>query len=166
MLVFLIRLDIVRVKTMKEYMKIKLTAAESEMLYKLQAMRLSYYQHEPIPKIDREYQEMVAGELQQMMEQLKKLNEGYIEFSRQQMHINITLLDVLIYSMRIFVQNDRNNQKPTDDIDEKLHTITIARELRQKIVSALLPDPWFGESESIQRATYSCYEMINGWGNI
>ena len=26
------------------------------------------------------------------------------------------------------------------------------------------PDPWFVESADIQRATYSCYEMINGWG--
>ena len=109
---------------------------------------------------------MVADELQQMMEQLKKLNGGYIEFSRQQMHINITLLDVLIYSMGIFVRNDHNNQKPRDDIEEKLHIIAIAKELRQKIVSVLLPDSWFGESADIQRATYSCYEMINGWGNI
>lgn len=147
-------------------MKINLTVDESEMLYKLQAMRLSYFQSEPIPRIDREYQEMVADELQQMMGQLKKLNGGYIEFSRQQMHINITLLDVLIYSMGIFAQNDRNVQKSTEDIEEKLHIIAIAKELRQKIVSVLLPDPWFGESESIQRATYSCYEMINGWGNI
>ncbi|MBU5678995.1 hypothetical protein [Blautia sp. MSJ-9] len=147
-------------------MKINLTVDEKEILYKLQAMRLSYFQSEPIPRIDREYQEMVADELQQMMGQLKKLNEGYIEFSKQQMHINITLLDVLIYSMGIFAQNDRNVQKSTEGIEEKLHIIAIAKELRQKIVSVLLPDPWFGESESIQRAAYSCYEMINGWGNI
>lgn len=149
---------------MKKYI-IKLTVDEKEILYKLQAMRLSYFQSEPIPRIDREYQEMVADELQQMIGKLKTSREGCIEFSRQQMHINITLLDVLIYSMGIFVRNDHNNQKPTDDIEEKLHIIAIAQELRQKIVSTLVPDSWFGESADIQRATYSCYEIINGWGN-
>lgn len=55
-------------------------------------------------------------------------------------------------------------KKTAKDIEEKKQTVEVAKTLRQKIVSMLLPDPWFGESADIQRATYSCYEMINGWG--
>lgn len=91
-------------------------------------------------------------------------NDECMEFSRQQLHINITLLDVLIFSMDFFIRNDLEAQKPAEDIEEKKQIVETARTLRQKIVSVLLPDPWFGESADIQRATYSCYEMINGWG--
>ena len=42
---------------------IKLTVDEKEILYKLQAMRLSYFQSESIPRIDREYQEMFTNDI-------------------------------------------------------------------------------------------------------
>lgn len=134
-------------------MEINLTADEREMLYNLQTMRWSSFQGKPLSKIDGEYQKMVADDLKQMM-----------EFSRQQLHINITLLDVLIFSMDFFIRNDIEAKKTAKDIEEKKQTVEVAKTLRQKIVSMLLPDPWFGESADIQRATYSCYEMINGWG--
>lgn len=134
-------------------MEINLTTDEREMLYNLQTMRWSSFQGKPLSKIDGEYQKMVADDLKQMM-----------EFSRQQLHINITLLDVLIFSMDFFIRNDLEAKKPAEDIEEKKQIVETARTLRQKIVSVLLPDPWFGESADIQRATYSCYEMINGWG--
>lgn len=134
-------------------MEINLTADEREMLYNLQTMRWSSFQGKPLSKIDGEYQKMVADDLKQMM-----------EFSRQQLHINITLLDVLIFSMDFFIRNDIEAKKTAKDIEEKKQTVEVAKTLRQKIVSMLLPDPWLGESADIQRATYSCYEMINGWG--
>lgn len=134
-------------------MEINLTTDEREMLYNLQTMRWSSFQGKPLSKIDGEYQKMVADDLKQMM-----------EFSRQQLHINITLLDVLIFSMDFFIRNDLEAKKPAEDIEKKKQIVETARTLRQKIVSVLLPDPWFGESADIQRATYSCYEMINGWG--
>ena len=93
-------------------------------------------------------------------------NDECMEFSRQQLHINITLLDVLIFSMDFFIRNDIEAKKTAKDIEEKKQTVEVAKTLRQKIVSMLLPDPWFGESADIQRATYSCYEMINGWMQI
>lgn len=52
---------------MKEHLKIYLTDDEREMLYKLQSMRWSSFQLEPLPKIDGEYQKMVADDLKQMM---------------------------------------------------------------------------------------------------
>lgn len=145
-------------------MEINLTADEREMLYKLQSMRWSSFQGKPLSKIDGEYQKMVADDLKQMIERFDASNDECMEFSRQQLHINITLLDVLIFSMDFFIRNDLETQKPAEDIEEKKQIVETARTLRQKIVSVLLPDSWFGESADIQRATYSCYEMINGWG--
>lgn len=145
-------------------MEINLTADEREILYNLQKMRCSYFQYKPIPKIDGEYQKMVTDDLKQMIERFDASNDECMEFSRQQLHINITLLDVLIFSMDFFIRNDHEAKEPAEDIEEKIQIIETARTLRQKIVSVLLPDPWFGESADIQRATYSCYEMINGWG--
>ena len=145
-------------------MEINLTADEREMLYKLQSMRWSSFQGNPLSKIDGEYQKMVADDLKQMIERFDASNDECMEFSRQQLHINITLLDVLIFSMDFFIRNDLEAQKPAEDIEEKKQIVETARTLRQKIVSVLLPDSWFGESADIQRATYSCYEMINGWG--
>ena len=136
-------------------MEINLTADEREMLYNLQTMRWSSFQGKPLSKIDGEYQKMIADDLK---------NDECMEFSRQQLHINITLLDVLIFSMDFFIRNDIEAKKTAKDIEEKKQTVEVAKTLRQKIVSMLLPDPWFGESADIQRATYSCYEMINGWG--
>lgn len=91
---------------MKEHLKIYLTDDEREMLYKLQSMRWSSFQLEPLPKIDGEYQKMVSDDLQKMMKYLEPLGNCSAEFSRQQLHINITLLDVLIYSMNVFTQID------------------------------------------------------------
>lgn len=145
-------------------MEINLTAVEREMLYKLQSMRWSSFQGKPLSKIDGEYQKMVTDDLKQMIERFDASNDECMEFSRQQLHINITLLDVLIFSMDFFIRNDLEAKKPAEDIEEKKQIVETARTLRQKIVSVLLPDPWFGESADIQRATYSCYEMINGWG--
>lgn len=104
------------------------------------------------------------GTLPQLIECFDSSNDECMEFSRQQLHINITLLDVLIFSMDFFIRNDLEAKKPAEDIEEKKQIVETARTLRQKIVSVLLPDLWFGESADIQRATYSCYEMINGWG--
>ena len=104
------------------------------------------------------------GTLPQLIECFASSNDECMEFSRQQLHINITLLDVLIFSMDFFIRNDIEAKKTAKDIEEKKQTVEVAKTLRQKIVSMLLPDPWFGESADIQRATYSCYEMINGWG--
>lgn len=150
---------------MKEHLKIYLTDDEREMLYKLQSMRWSSFQLEPLPKIDGEYQKMVSDDLQKMMKYLEPLGNCSAEFSRQQLHINITLLDVLIYSMNVFTQIDRKAQKPEEEIEEKLVIITTAQKLRQKMVDILMPDAWFGTSPDIQRATYSCYEIINGWSD-
>ena len=146
-------------------MEINLTADEREMLYKLQSMRWSSFQGKPLSKIDGEYQKMVTDDLKQMLERFDASNDECMEFSRQQLHINITLLDVLIFSMDFFIRNDLEAQKPAEDIEEKKQIVETARTLRQKIVSVLLPDPWFGESADIQRATCSCYEIINGWGD-
>ena len=146
-------------------MEINLTADEREMLYNLQTMRWSSFQGKPLSKIDGEYQKMVADDLKQMIERFDASNDECMEFSRQQLHINITLLDVLIFSMDFFIRNDLEAQKPEEDIEEKKQIVETARTLRQKIVSVLLPDSWFGESADIQRATCSCYEIINGWGD-
>lgn len=146
-------------------MEINLTADEREMLYNLQTMRWSSFQGKPLSKIDGEYQKMVADDLKQMIERFDASNVECMEFSRQQLHINITLLDVLIFSMDFFIRNDLEAQKPAEDIEEKKQIVETARTLRQKIVSVLLPDSWFGESADIQRATCSCYEIINGWGD-
>lgn len=146
-------------------MEINLTADEREMLYNLQTMRWSSFQGKPLSKIDGEYQKMVADDLKQMIERFDASNDECMEFSRQQLHINITLLDVLIVSMDFFIRNDLEAQKPAEDIEEKKQIVETARTLRQKIVSVLLPDSWFGESADIQRATCSCYEIINGWGD-
>lgn len=142
-----------------------MTADEREMLYKLQSMRWSSLQGKPLSKIDGEYQKMVTDDLKQMIERFDASNDECMEFSRQHLHINITLLDVLIFSMDFFIRNDLEAQKPAEDIEEKKQIVETARTLRQKIVSVLLPDPWFGESADIQRATCSCYEIINGWGD-
>lgn len=142
-----------------------MTADEREMLYNLQTMRWSSFQGKPLSKIDGEYQKMVADDLKQMIERFDASNDECMEFSRQQLHINITLLDVLIFSMDFFIRNDLEAQKPAEDIEEKKQIVETARTLRQKIVSVLLPDSWFGESADIQRATCSCYEIINGWGD-
>lgn len=48
-------------------MEINLTTDEREMLYNLQTMRWSSFQGKPLPKIDGEYQKMVADDLKQMM---------------------------------------------------------------------------------------------------
>lgn len=146
-------------------MEINLTADEREMLYKLQSMRWSSFQGKPLSKIDGKYQKMVTDDLKQMIERFDASNDECMEFSRQQLHINITLLDVLIFSMDFFIRNDLEAKKPAEDIEEKKQIVETARTLRQKIVSVLLPDPWFGESADIQRATCSCYEIINGWGD-
>ena len=146
-------------------MEINLTADKREMLYNLQTMRWSSFQGKPLSKIDGEYQKMVADDLKQMIERFDASNDECMEFSRQQLHINITLLDVLIFSMDFFIRNDLEAQKPAEDIEEKKQIVETARTLRQKIVSVLLPDSWFGESADIQRATCSCYEIINGWGD-
>lgn len=146
-------------------MEINLTADEREMLYNLQTMRWSSFQGKPLSKIDGEYQKMVADDLKQMIERFDASNDECMEFSRQQLHINITLLDVLIFSMDFFIRNDLEAQKPAENIEEKKQIVETARTLRQKIVSVLLPDSWFGESADIQRATCSCYEIINGWGD-
>ena len=146
-------------------MEINLTADEREMLYNLQTMRWSSFQGKPLSKIDGEYQKMVADDLKQMIERFDASNDECMEFSRQQLHINITLLDVLIFSMDFFIRNDLEAQKPAEDIEEKKQIVETARTLRQKRVSVLLPDSWFGESADIQRATCSCYEIINGWGD-
>ena len=146
-------------------MEINLTADEREMLYNLQTMRWSSFQGKPLSKIDGEYQKMVADDLKQMIERFDASNDECMEFSRQQLHINITLLDVLIFSMDFFIRNDLEAQKPAEDIEEKKQIVETARTLRQKIVSVLLPDSWVGESADIQRATCSCYEIINGWGD-
>ena len=146
-------------------MEINLTADEREMLYNLQTMRWSSFQGKPLFKIDGEYQKMVADDLKQMIECFDSSNDECMEFSRQQLHINITLLDVLIFSMDFFIRNDIEAKKTAKDIEEKKQTVEVAKTLRQKIVSMLLPDPWFGESADIQRATCSCYEIINGWGD-
>lgn len=146
-------------------MEINLTADEREMLYKLQSMRWSSFQGKPLSKIDGEYQKMVTDDLKQMIERFDASNDECMEFSRQQLHINITLLDVLIFSIDFFIRNDLEAKKPAEDIEEKKQIVETAKTLRQKIVSVLLPDPWFGESADIQRATCSCYEMINGWGD-
>lgn len=146
-------------------MEIHLTADEREMLYKLQSMRWSSFQGKPLSKIDGEYQKMVTDDLKQMIERFDASNDECMEFSRQQLHINITLLDVLIFSIDFFIRNDLEAKKPAEDIEEKKQIVETARTLRQKIVSVLLPDPWFGESADIQRATCSCYEIINGWGD-
>ena len=146
-------------------MEINLTADEREMLYNLQTMRWSSFQGKPLSKIDGEYQKMVADDLKQMIERFDASNDECMEFSRQQLHINITLLDVLIFSMDFFIRNDLEAQKPAEDIEEKKQIVETARTLRQKIVSVLLPDSRFGESADIQRATCSCYEIINGWGD-
>ncbi len=103
------------------------------------------------------------GTLPQLIECFDSSNDECMEFSRQQLHINITLLDVLIFSMDFFIRNDIEAKKTAKDIEEKKQTVEVAKTLRQKIVSMLLPDPWFGESADIQRATYSCYEMINNF---
>lgn len=146
-------------------MEINLTADEREMLYKLQSMRWSSFQGKPFSKIDGEYQKMVTDDLKQMIERFDASNDECMEFSRQQLHINITLLDVLIFSIDFFIRNDLEAKKPAEDIEEKKQIVETAKTLRQKIVSVLLPDPWFGESADIQRATCSCYEIINGWGD-
>lgn len=146
-------------------MEINLTADEREMLYNLQSMRWSSFQGKPLSKIDGEYQKMVTDDLKQMIERFDASNDECMEFSRQQLHINITLLDVLIFSMDFFIRNDLEAKKPAEDIEEKKQIVETARTLRQKIVSVLLPDLWFGESADIQRATCSCYEIINGWGD-
>lgn len=78
-------------------MEINLTADEREMLYNLQTMRWSSFQGKPLSKIDGEYQKMVADDLKQMIERFDASNDECMEFSRQQLHINITLLDVLIF---------------------------------------------------------------------
>ena len=131
-------------------MEINLTADEREMLYNLQTMRWSSFQGKPLSKIDGEYQKMVADDLKQMIERFDASNDECMEFSRQQLHINITLLDVLIFSMDFFIRNDLEAQKPAEDIEEKKQIVETARTLRQKIVSVLLPDSWFGESADIK----------------
>lgn len=146
---------------MQEHFEIHLTDEEREMLYKLQSMRWSSFQEKPLSKIDGEYQKMVIDNLQNMMERLEPSGDHSIEFSRQQLHINITLLDVLIFSMDTF----RQVEKSEKNIAENTEIVATAQKLRQKIVDILMPDAWFGVSPGIQRATYDCYEIINGWGN-
>lgn len=144
---------------MQECFKIDLTDDEREMLYKLQSMRWSSFQGKPLSKIDGEYQKMVIDDLQHMMERLEPLGDCSVELTRQQLHINITLLDVLIFSMDAF----RQVEKSEKNIAENMNIVTTAQKLRQKIVDILMPDTWFGTSPDIQRGTYDCYEMINGW---
>lgn len=144
---------------MQECFKIDLTDDEREMLYKLQSMRWSSFQGKPLSKIDGEYQKMVIDDLQHMMERLEPLGDCRVELTRQQLHINITLLDVLIFSMDAF----RQVEKSEKNIAENMNIVATAQKLRQKIVDILMPDTWFGTSPDIQRGTYDCYEMINGW---
>lgn len=92
-------------------MEINLTADEREMLYNLQTMRWSSFQGKTLSKIDGEYQKMVADDLKQMIECFDSSNDECMEFSRQQLHINITLLDVLIFSMDFFIRNDIEAKK-------------------------------------------------------
>lgn len=146
---------------MQEHFRVDLTDNEREMLYKLQSMRWASFQGKPLSKIDGEYQKMVIDDLQNMMERLEPSGDRSIEFTQQQLHINITLLDVLIFSMNVFSQVD----KAQKNIAENMEIVATAQKLRQKIVDILMPDAWFGTSPDIQRATYSCYEIINGWGN-
>lgn len=146
---------------MQEHFEIHLTDEEREMLYKLQSMRWSSFQGKSLSKIDGEYQKMVIDDLQNMMERLEPSGDRSIEFSRQQLHINITLLDMLIFSMNVFSQIDKSEK----NITENTEIITTAQKLRQKIVDVLMPDAWFGVSPYIQRDTYDCYEIINGWGS-
>lgn len=96
-----------------------------------------------------------------MMERLEPFGDRSIEFSQQQLHINVTLLDVLIFSMDTFGQIEKSEKNIAENID----IVATAQKLRQKIVDVLMPDAWFGESADIQRATYDCYEIINGWDN-
>nr|UVN11146.1 MAG: hypothetical protein [Bacteriophage sp.]UVX33957.1 MAG: hypothetical protein [Bacteriophage sp.]UVX37177.1 MAG: hypothetical protein [Bacteriophage sp.]UWI26712.1 MAG: hypothetical protein [Bacteriophage sp.] len=144
---------------MQECFKIDLTDDEREMLYKLQSMRWSSFQGKSLSKIDGEYQKIVIDDLQHMMERLEPFGDRSIEFSRQQLHINVTLLDMLIFSMDTF----RQVEKSEKNIAENMDIVATAQKLRQKIVNVLMPDAWFGTSSDIQRATYDCYEMINGW---
>lgn len=144
---------------MQENFKLNLTDNEREMLYKLQTMRWSNFQKKPLSKIDGENQKMVTDDLKQMIERFDSSNDECMEFSRQQLHINVTLLDVLIFSMDTF----RQVEKSEKNIAENTEIIATAQKLRQKIVDVLMPDAWFGTSPDIQRATYDCYEMINGW---
>ena len=146
---------------MQECFKIDLTDNEREMLYKLQSMRWSSFQGKPLSKIDGEYQKMVIDDLQHMMERLEPFGDRSIEFSQQQLHINVTLLDVLIFSMDTFGQIEKSEKNIAENID----IVATAQKLRQKIVDVLMPDAWFGESADIQRATYDCYEIINGCDN-
>ena len=92
-------------------MEINLTADEREMLYNLQTRSWSSFQGKPLSKIDGEYQKMVADDLKQMIECFDSSNDECMEFSRQQLHINITLLDVLIFSMDFFIRNDIEAKK-------------------------------------------------------
>lgn len=92
-------------------MEINLTADEREMLYNLQTMRWSSFQGKPLSKIDGEYQKMVADDLKQMIECFDSSNDECMELSRQHLHINITLLDVLIFSMDFFIRNDIEAKK-------------------------------------------------------
>lgn len=146
---------------MQECFRIGLTDNEREMLYKLHSMRWSSFQGKPLSKIDGEYQKMVIDDLQHMMEYLEPLGDCRVELTRQQLHINITLLDVLIFSMNTFAQVEKSEK----NIAENMEIVATVQKLRQKIVNVLMPDAWFGESADIQRATYDCYEMINGWSN-
>lgn len=100
-------------------MEINLTADEREMLYNLQTMRWSSFQGKPLSKIDGEYQKMVTDDLKQMIECFDSSNDECMELSRQQLHINITLLDVLIFSMDFFIRNDIEAKKTAKDIEEK-----------------------------------------------
>lgn len=59
------------------------------------------------------------GTLPQLIECFDSSNDECMEFSRQQLHINITLLDVLIFSMDFFIRNDLEAKKPAEDIEEK-----------------------------------------------
>lgn len=104
-------------------MEINLTADEREMLYNLQTMRWSSFQGKPLSKIDGEYQKMVADDLKQMIECFDSSNDECMEFSRQQLHINITLLDVLIFSMDFFIRSDIEAKKTAKDIEEKKQTV-------------------------------------------
>ena len=66
------------------------------------------------------------GTLPQLIECFDSSNDECMEFSRQQLHINITLLDVLIFSMDFFIRNDieakklrRISRKKTDSGSRK-----------------------------------------------
>ena len=121
---------------MQECFKIDLTDNEREMLYKLQSMRWSSFQGKPLSKIDGEYQKMVIDDLQHMMERLEPFGDRSIEFSQQQLHINVTLLDVLIFSMDTFRQIEKSEKNIAENID----IVATAQKLRQKIVDVLMPD--------------------------